>query len=281
MTARLLEWLRVSERPESPPGAGEVRMFRASRRYLRYVFAVWGLQQAGALAGLLLSLAIFAGWRPGGFEFMGIPEALEDVTVSLGPLRLELMPWLHRIEVFALSTFALQLLVSGWWLHLRWRLHWYLVGEEMLRIREGLWLVREQTFTLSKIQNMTVHQNLIQRWLGIGDLEIHTAGGAGKAKGDDENEAQLHVGWFRGLDDPWALRDELRRRLGRYAGAGLGDHDDDPIEREDGRGGVAPIALGPSAGEASALASTLDELRREARALRSAAEHLESEVAES
>ena len=269
MTSRVLEWLRLDERPEPPPGAGpDLRIFRASRLYLRYLFLGWGLKQAGALLGILVSLAYFSGWDLPFGDLDPFRGWLDDAEFRLGPLEVDLALWIHRLEILALATFAVQAAVSAWWLWLRWRMHWYMVGDEMMRIREGLWQVREQTFTLSKIQNMTVHQNLLQKLFGIGDLEVHTAGGGGKTTDDEGEEGTLHVGWFRGMDDPWALRDALRAGLSRYAGAGLGDADDRLVDHPTPDIDAAePIATDATAGPA-ALVQAARELRDEARRLR-------------
>lgn len=267
MTGRVLRWLRVSERPDPPPGAGpDHRFFRASRNQLRYRYAQWSLSQLGALAGILYSLAYFAGWD---IPFVMIDPFRDWLdrggTVSLGRLELDVAVWIHRVELFALSTFAVQAAISAWWVRLRWRLHWYLIGDEMMRIREGLWQVREQTFTIAKIQNMTVHQNIVQRFLGIGDLEVHTAGGGGTSNLDDASTS-LHVAWFRGVDDPWSLRDILRDRLASHRGTGLGD-DDDHADDPDRDHSTARVALGVAGPE---LLEAATALRDEARRLREA-----------
>ncbi|MEM8929970.1 MAG: PH domain-containing protein [Acidobacteriota bacterium] len=268
MTGKILAWLKVEERPEPPPGAGaDLRIFRASRQHLRYLFLGWGLKQASALLGILISLAYFAGWDIPFANMDPFREWLDEADVQAGPFQIDLAVWIHRLEIFALATFGIQMTISGWWLHLSWRLHWYMVGDEMMRIREGLWQVREQTFTISKIQNMTVHQNILQKLFGIGDLEVHTAGGGGKSDDEDDEKGQLHVGWFRGMDDPWALRDELRAGLSRFAGSGLGAEDHDEA--------IAPAAppASPepfSAGASGGLVEAARELRDEARHLRHA-----------
>ncbi|MEM9555240.1 MAG: PH domain-containing protein [Acidobacteriota bacterium] len=263
----LLARLRVTARPTPPPGAGpDLRIFRASRRHLSYLYVGWTLNQLGALIGILLSLAYFAGWDIPFLPFDPVAAWLGD-AVSIGPFEVDLRLWIHRLEIFALSTFALQAAFSGWLLHLRWRLHWYLVGDEMMRIRRGLWTVREQTFTISKIQNMSVHQNIVQRLLGIGSLEVHTAGG-GSGKPSVDGEDPLHVAWFRGMDDPWALRDALRERLARCRGAGLGDEDDDQDSDDHAAETQASSTTGAAPSELLAAALAL---RDEARELRAAA----------
>ncbi|MCG8460319.1 MAG: PH domain-containing protein [Holophagales bacterium] len=279
MIATFLRWLRVSERPDPPPGSGpDLRIFRASRRHLAYLHLPWALKQLGALFGILLSLAFLGaidlpilGWLDEDLAEIGrsFEENVAEVEVPLGPAHTNLRNLLLGVEMLAIGLFLAQLAVSAWWLRLQWRLHWYMVGEEMLRIRSGLWKLREQTFTLAKIQNLTVHQNAVQRLFRIGDLEVHTAGGG--AQPESGGEEPLHVGWFRGMDDPWQLRDHIREQLARQKGAGLGDADDEapedgvqaePTPRVEAAG--RPAEPGP----ALALLTAARELRDEARALR-------------
>ena len=79
---------------------------------------------------------------------------------------------------------------------------------------------------------------------------------AGHGKGGMRD---LHVGWFRGVDDAHAIRDLILERLRRLKDAGLGDEDDvepAPVAR------VAPRRLVP----------LLTSLRDETALLRLAAE---------
>ena len=114
-------------------------------------------------------------------------------------------------------------------LTLNWEMRWYMVSDESLRIREGLVRVREQTMTVANIQTMRVRQGPLQRLFGLSELEVHTAGGGGRAPDEGKRgDRDLHVGHFRGLEDAWALRDRLREALARHRASGLGDQDEDP-----------------------------------------------------
>ena len=60
MRERLLRLLRVPERPDAPPGAGDsLETFRAAPGYFRYTVLMWFPKQVAALSGLLFSLAFF------------------------------------------------------------------------------------------------------------------------------------------------------------------------------------------------------------------------------
>ncbi len=260
MRERLLRWLRVSERPTPPPGSGtEPEIFRASRRFLYYTVIAWVPKQVAAFFGLLFSLAFFGsldtdfleaeGWK----KLMGF---LEQIEVSVGPAAFDPTELFWFFEALAIVAWTAQFLFTGLFLKLGWELRWYIVGDSSLRIREGLWSLREQTMTIANIQNMKVKQGPLQRVLGIADLEVHTAGGAGSESGEEsgESESSFHVGRFRGLEDAHGLRDRIRDLLAEHRGAGLGDHDD----AADGAGrGTAAAELREAA---AALASEAREL---------------------
>jgi hypothetical protein len=137
-----------------------------------------------------------------------------------------------------------------------------MVGEQSLRIREGLWSLREQTMTIANIQTMIVRQGPLQRLLGISDLEIHTAGGGASSEGDGgdagSTTSPLHVGRIRGIEDATGLRDRIAAQLKRHRGAGLGDEDDREVVRAAEVGGNAVEA-------ATALLAAVRELRHEAK----------------
>jgi membrane protein YdbS with pleckstrin-like domain len=233
MRARLLSLLAIDERPEPPPGAGAVETFRASKRYLYYTALAWVPKQVAAFAGLVLSLAFFgaidlpwfsaAGWE----RFMAKISGME---ISMLGWSTDLSTAVLFFEGLAVVTFVGQFLFTGLLLKLSWELRWYMVNEQALRIREGLWSLREQTMTIANIQTMIIRQNPMQRLLGISDLEIHTAGGgAGGAESGEslDKGSRLHLGRFRGLEDAEELRDRIRAQLIRHRGAGLGDDDED------------------------------------------------------
>lgn len=278
----LLRLLRVAPRPTTPPGAGaDVVTFNPSRKFLALSWIRWGIQQASTLLGLLFSLA-FLGAIDLPASMANIETVRErlveeiDRPVQIGaagfsvdtdiPL-LELIGW---FEILAVGFFVVQLVVSATLVGLRYRTHWYMVSERMLGIRKGLWSVREQTMSVANVQNMRIKQGPIQRLFGLSDLEVHTAGGAGKIGDDASKKDDLHVGRFEGLDDAEGLRRRIRATLARHRDAGLGDPDEmDIVKREasasSGRGpAVSPVPLaGESIGaEARQLTAETARARR-------------------
>ena len=47
------------------------------------------------------------------------------------------------------------------------------------RIRRGIWIIHETTITFENVQNVVVQQGPLQRWYGIANVLIETAGGGG------------------------------------------------------------------------------------------------------
>ncbi|MDX1502216.1 MAG: PH domain-containing protein [Thermoanaerobaculia bacterium] len=222
----LLKLLRVEERPAPPPGSeGTLSVFHPSRRFLYYNVLGWAGKQLAGFFGIVVPLVALGGWhnRWVSTAVGSLDRASEPLPFDLGSLLMGLMV---SVEAFALVAFLTQLVVTGLMLELGWRMRWYMVSDESLRIREGLVRVREQTLRVANIQNIVVRQGPLQRLFGIADLEVHTAGGGqgkGGSDGESSKEKRGHVGRFRGLDDAAGLRDRLQRSLSRHRGAGLGE----------------------------------------------------------
>ncbi len=60
--------------------------------------------------------------------------------------------------------------------HLRNRLTRMTILDDKLRYERGFLTKTTRTILLSRVQDVTVHQHLGQRILGVGDLSIETAG---------------------------------------------------------------------------------------------------------
>lgn len=266
MKSRLLSFFRVAERPDPPPGSGSsLSTFRASRRALQLSFAAWIPKQISNLLGIVVALIFFGIVDVPFIEFTwwdGILGFFDELAEEGGWL---LHPrWVFTgLEIATILFFIVQAIVSGVLLKLSWDLRWYMVGDESLRIREGLFMLREQTITIANIQNMSVRQGPLQKLFGIADLEVQTAGGGSSAKSKGDSPFRpLHVARFRGVDDADGLRDRIRARLIRHRGAGLGDADENDEHNEE------PEAESRSSD--SELADAARELLGEARALRRA-----------
>lgn len=236
--------LMVPPRPEPPlGGAGTLRVFNAAPGFYRYRLLGWVIRQAGTAVGLIVGLVFLdriefgAAWM-----FTGFARVLEVVGVA---------------------GFLAQLPLSFLMVRLDYRYRWYMVTDTTLRIREGLLTVREQTMTFANIQNLSIRQGPLQRLFGIADLRVRTAGGGESSKGGEEiaEAANMHLGYFRGVDNAAEIRDLIGHRMRGQRDAGLGDPDEPaPV-------GFHEAASGSRGGE---LLSTACDLRDEARRLRKA-----------
>ena len=232
--------LRIPPDPTPPPGdEASARVFRAAPAFFKYLLVLWGI---------------------------GATFALGFSTLFLGGLNLALMADRHapsfvRAIVFAISAFVflvivLHLLFSLAVLRLNYEKRWYVVTDRSLRVREGVVTVREMTVTFANIQNVAVLQGPIQRALGLADLQVETAGGGSARANQKQVGPNLHVAWFRGINNAEEVKTLIQVRLRKLKDAGLGDRDDHA----------------PPAAEAPAFLEALRAVHAEAQALRAAVE---------
>jgi len=243
-----LALLKVPPEPEDPFGQrGTLRVFRASPAFWRYRLLGWGIGHAGAVA-LALVLVVAS---HGGAHAAKSGAAVHGILLGL--------------EVLGLVVLAVEMAISYAALRLDFEMRWYKVTDRSLRIREGVWIVREQTMTFANVQNVSLSQGPLERLFGFANLEVRSAGGGGHAAQAQEHGApglDMHRAVFRGLDDAATIRDLVMARVREARDGGLGDPDD---AEEAG-----PPAPPSAAGRPALLAS----IREEAAALRRAAEGL-------
>jgi len=252
----LLErWLRVPPPPEAPAGSpGSVRRFRAAPGFYRYRLLQWGLKQVGALWGLIVGLTFVA----------QVPDFRFD--------------WLlHAVELLGVATFVLLLPATFLLVRVDYDYRWYLVTDRGLRIREGIYRIREQTMSFANVQNLSIQEGPLQRLLGISDLRVRTAGGGGGGRaegagGKEHQHRDLHLGFFRGVDDAEAIRDLILDHLRHLRDSGLGDPDEEREAAGVGEGTSPQVPPGRDASDATVAARELLAAARELRgALSSAA----------
>lgn len=246
LTRLITRFLKVPPEPEPPLGSpGSVRVFNAAPGYFHYRLAVWIFGQVGTAIGLVIGLVFLAG----GVEFAAIPIGRE-VTILL--------------EAVGIGLFLIQLPLSFLMVRLDYRYRWYMITDTSLRIREGLLSVRERTMTFANIQNLSLKQGPIQRLFGISDLQVRTAGGGSESVGESKKELaeamNMHIGYFRGVDNAEEIRDLILGRMRGLKDSGLGDPDE-PL--------TDPVPVEP-ARESGDLVAAARELLAEARALRAA-----------
>jgi uncharacterized membrane protein YdbT with pleckstrin-like domain len=125
----------------------------------------------------------------------------------------------------------------------------YRFDEEGVSASWGILFRREIHLTYKRIQDIHVKRNIIERWLGIGSVEVQTASGA--------SSAELTI---EGMLEFEAVRDFLYRRMR--------GHD---AKRTQGAAGAAAVSAADDAGESEALA-LLRGIREELEATRKALE---------
>jgi membrane protein YdbS with pleckstrin-like domain len=242
---RLLGWLRVPPEPKPPQGSPEsIRVFRAAPNYFKLLRWKWGLAQLAAALGFVVWLVVFQ-------------EFGEDWGRNF-------RRGAQTIELIALAGFVVQLPFTFLAVRLEYELRWYIVTDRSLRLRSGIWTVREMTLTFANIQQTTIRQGPLQRLLGIADLKVTTAGGggvAGAAPGHAREDDSMHTGFLHGIDNAAAIRDLIQERLRRLRDSGLGDPEEGQLPPPDG-----PVPPVPGALEAAR--ELLEETRRLRQALR-------------
>ena len=194
-------WFKVPADPPTLPAESpeDVTTFRPALGFLRYLkFMFWLLLVIfdGAILIVWLAIVIAVPW-------LGVLIALPAAAVAILP------------DIVAYVA-----------IHLRYDTTWYVVGRRSLRIRRGIWIINETTITFENVQNIHITQGPLQRYFGIADLVVETAGGGGRHGSHGETSLATHVGMIEGIDNPEELRTLILGRLRQSQSAGLGDEDD-------------------------------------------------------
>lgn len=199
----LAAWLRVpADPPGTPPGAGEVlRSVKPSIGFLRYLkLQFWILL-------MVIDVCIIGLW-----VVLLVASPLAGLLTAPIFWGVAIIP-----DLFAYAA-----------IHVRYDTTWYIVTERGVRIRRGVWLLRENTITFENVQNVEVKQGPLQRYFGISDLVIQTAGGGGAAGPHGQQGAGSHHGLIEGIEGAAELRDLIMSKALAGRGAGLGDDREEP-----------------------------------------------------
>ena len=279
------------EPPLGAPGS--IRVFRAGRNYYKLRLLRWLFAQVGALFGIIFSVGLLMKLQTDVTESRAALERSRAAAVAAAEAKAVDTPvvvaaaeepapaakpakkprkqrrsgyhefvgrvpdWLLVVakiaEFGAIAFFVIQIPVTFALVRLEFEQHWYIVTDRSLRIRNGLVALQESTMSFANLQQVEVKQGPLQRWLGLADLHVRSAGG-----GSDHTEAQtgdsLHRGIFHCVENASEIRDLILERLRLFRQSGLGDPDDHQGE-----------SVEPPPGDALAAAQ---ELLTEARALR-------------
>jgi membrane protein YdbS with pleckstrin-like domain len=180
-----------------PALAGEsIQSFRPAQGFLQYLkFQFW-------IALIVVDVLLVIGWL-----VLGVASPLAGVLIT--PLALFLIIAPDVVAYLAI--------------HLRFDTTWYVLSDRSLRIRRGIWIIHETTITFENVQNVTISQGPLQRWFGIADVVVETAGGSGGRGEQHAGMAAGHQGMVEGLANAPQIRDLILSRLGHSRSAGLGD----------------------------------------------------------
>jgi membrane protein YdbS with pleckstrin-like domain len=195
--AVLANWFKV---PELPPTllsfAGDrIESFRPATGFLDYLkFQFWLGLLAVDIALIILWIALL------------VNEPLAGVLLS---------------PLFIIAIVAPDILAYVA-LHLRYDTTWYVMSARSIRLRRGIWIIRETTITFENVQNVEFKQGPLQRHFGIANLIVQTAGGGGGAH-PEKGQTSTHMGLIEGIADARRIRDVIMARVRSSRRAGLGD----------------------------------------------------------
>ncbi len=231
----LTDLFRVPREPtDLPVLSGEfIVRFRPSDGYLRYMKTVFWIVL------LITDIAIAGGYA-----------ALAVVCVVDG------LWWLAALLLpVALALIIVPDIIAYVAIHLRFDTTWYVMTDRSLRVRRGVYTIREATITFENVQNVKVRQGPLQRHFGIANLIVETAGGGGAPGGNQAGAVGPHTGVIEGVSNAAELRDRILARLRSSQSAGLGD--EELASAEAGR--AIPMSFSPA--HLDALRAIRDEIR--------------------
>src|SRR6056297_569668 len=190
----LVRWFRLPRDPPRLPGADPARLWtrRPSPRFLLYL----RLELLAILA--ILDLGVLGG---------GV------IALYLEPV------WTLAFSMPVCGTLLLLHVIAWLAVELRYDTTWYLISDRALRLRRGIWLIPEPTISFENVQNVSTRQGPLQRFLGIADVIVETAGGGGG--GSQGLPGSSHLGRIEGVADAAAIRDKIRLQVGRFPSVGL------------------------------------------------------------
>jgi len=240
----LVRFFRVpNEPPDLPVRAGEyMASFQPAEGFLKYLgFLFWLFLGITDIPLTLLwvggSIALI--WN--GLWWVAALIALPAIIIIVGP------------DILAYVA-----------IHLRYDTTWYVMTDRSLRIRRGIWVIHETTITFENVQSVKVQQGPVQRYFGIANVVVETAGGGGGGgpHGKGGQGSSSHTGIIEGVSNAPEIRDRILARLRQSKTGGLGDDDHPPHPGERARGDQQQLAAGGwSAAHIAALREIRDALR--------------------
>jgi len=202
----LAEWFRVpKDPPDLPVQAGEsIDRFQPAPGFLAYM-KLWFW-----IVSIIIDIALFVGLVVASIAL--IMEDLWWVLIPLIPIVLVIMILPDIIGYVAI--------------HLRYDTTWYVMTDRSLRIRRGIFAIRETTITFENVQNIKAEQGPVERYFGIGTLIVETAGSGGGTTQGSGSGRPANVGVIEGIADAAGLRERILPHLRGSRQSGLGDEID-------------------------------------------------------
>lgn len=218
--------------PKLPGDPSKNQTWNPDEKYLHY--SLFGFY-IGAFFAVPASLFVFV------LSIVLFPEMEKEMStmgallVCLGLMAVGLFIFLSMAVSYAIIYLELDMLR-------------YTLTDQVLRLRRGVMKVEEVTLSYINIQNVKFSQGPLQRYFGIADLIVETAGG-GKVVNPQQGQAMHHQGLIKGVSNPEALRDLILERVNAAKGAGLGDDGDD-FDEDSRDGGLSGGVLSGAEGRA-------------------------------
>lgn len=192
----LSDWFRVPKQAPTLPVAegGFIHHFHPSPQYLRYLkLYFW-------LIFIVVDLLIFIAWF-----LVYLNEPFLAWVLALPALFLAIVP-----DVIAYVA-----------IHLRYDTMWYVMTDQSLRTRRGIWNILEHTITFENVQNVAVQRGPIMYLFGISTIVVETAGAS---EGEGENQHAVgNKAYMEGIANPETIRRLILDRVRVSPSAGLGD----------------------------------------------------------
>jgi membrane protein YdbS with pleckstrin-like domain len=188
-----------TEPPETPAGShDDVQVYRASPKFLTYrLLGFWLIFSAN---WLILWAVILAG-----------VVTRETPLVVIG---------LVLMAVLAVVQFCIYFSIR-----IDYDMRYYITTDRSMRVRQGAFIVKEQTITYANIQNLRIVQGPLLRLFGIWHLRVDTAGGGAVQHAQPGSNA--HRVQMAGIENAREVRDTIQEHIRRRGvSAGLGDPDD-------------------------------------------------------
>lgn len=132
----------------------------------------------------------------------GLAVGLTLVLVVLGGI-VEAIIWTRLAPAVPFLTLGLCLVPFGvaLWKHAHWWAETYTLGLDKIEISTGIVSKTVRNIPLSKVQDVTVEQTLLQRLLGLGNVIVDSAAATGKIP-------------LRHIHQPHALADRILQHAG-------------------------------------------------------------------